>query len=126
MSDWKPATYPSVSPYLICADAEAVIDFMITVFGGTVLRRIDRPDGTIMHAEVRIDDSVVMIGGATPSYPARAQQIHVYVRDVDAVFATAIEQGAAAIEAPQRKHDDDDRRGGFTDSAGNAWWIATQ
>ncbi len=64
MNDWKPAGYPSLSPYLICDDAPALITFLQQAFDGKLLRRFDRPDGSLMHAEVRIDDSVLMIGGA--------------------------------------------------------------
>ena len=63
MTDWKPATYPSISPYLICENADAIIIFLQNVFEAELVRRFDRPDGSLMHAEVRIDDSIVMIGG---------------------------------------------------------------
>ena len=60
---WKPAGYPSMSPYLISRDAEALIAFLKEAFGGVLLRRFDRPDGSLMHAELRIDDSMVMLNG---------------------------------------------------------------
>jgi uncharacterized glyoxalase superfamily protein PhnB len=52
--------------------------------------------------------------------------LHVYVEDVDAVYARALAAGGAALQAPERTGDDPDRRGGVTDPAGNSWWIATQ
>ena len=122
---FKPPGYPAVSPYLIAAGAQRVIDFVKQVFGATELRRYDMPDGSIMHAEVRIGESVVMLGDAGDSWPPVPSHLHVYVEDVDATYARALECGATAVQAPQRKGDSD-KRGGVKDPAGNTWWIATQ
>lgn len=124
-SGYKPAGYTSVAPYLIVSGAQAVIDFLRQVFDAAELRRFDRPDGTVMHAEVRIDDTVVMIADGGPSWPASESHLHVYVRDVDATYKRALAAGGVAVQEPQKK-DDPDRRGGFKDPAGNSWWVATQ
>jgi uncharacterized glyoxalase superfamily protein PhnB len=126
MSEWKPASYPSVSPYLICVNAEDIIRFLEGVFDGAVTRRVDRSDGTLMHAEVRIDDSIVMIGGGATDQQSQGPHIHVYVRDAQAVYDRAIQNGAQSVQAPTRKRADDDFRGGFRDAAGTTWWVATQ
>ncbi len=79
---WKPEAFPSVSAYLMVDGAQRVIDFLKGAFGATEGRRFDLPDGRIMHAEVHIDDSILMLsdgGGAYPPFPA---WLHVYVRDV--------------------------------------------
>jgi len=123
---WKPEGYSSVSPYLMVDGAQRVIDFLKDAFGATELRRFDMPDGTVMHAEVQIDDSVVMLadgGGPWPAFPA---WLHVYVRDVDATYRRALEAGGASVQAPQQKEGDPDRRGGVKDPAGNTWWISSQ
>lgn len=125
MNDWKPAAYPSVSPYLICPDPDGLIAFLAAAFDGTVQRRFDRPDGTLMHAEVKIDDSIVMLGGASTEYLASPSHIHVYVRDAQDVFRRAVEAGGTVVQEPARK-DDDDLRGGVQDTWGTTWWIATQ
>jgi PhnB protein len=125
MSDWKPAGYPSMSPYLICKEPEALIAFLEAAFGGTLLRRFDRPDGSLMHAEVRIDDGVVMLGGMAGAGPTGAH-IHLYVQDVSAAFERAVAAGATVIQKPERKRDDDDLRAGVSDALGTTWWIATQ
>lgn len=125
-SDWKPADYSSVSPYLITENAESVIDFLEGVLDAVSLRRYDRPDGSIMHAEVRIDDTVVMLGQAGGAWPAVPCHLHVYVPDVDATFERALELGGESVEAPTRKDGDVDRRGGVKDPGGNTWWFATQ
>jgi PhnB protein len=60
----KPEGYSSVSPYLVMEGAQRVIDFLKEAFGATELRRYDMPDGSILHAEVRIDDTVMMAEAA--------------------------------------------------------------
>ena len=122
----KPSGYSTVSPYLIAAGAQAVIDFLKQAFGAEELRRYDLPDGSIMHAEVRIGDTVVMLGDAGENWPAVPAHLHVYVDDVDATYRRALEVGGHSVQPPQRKGQDPDRRGGVKDPAGNTWWIATQ
>lgn len=125
MESWKPTSYPSVSPYLICQDAEEVIAFLAAAFGGVLQRRFDRPDGSLKHAEVRIDDSVVMIGGVATAAGSTPAHVHLYVKDALTTFARAVEAGATVVQAPTRKNDDD-LRGGVQDPSGTTWWIATQ
>ena len=79
----RPVGYPAVSPYLVVPGAQAVIDFAVKTFGAVALRRFDMPDGTVMHAEFLIDDSVVMVGDAGGQWPAIPTFLHVYVADVD-------------------------------------------
>jgi len=126
MREWKPANYNSVSPYLICRDAEAVIAFLTTTFRADVLRRMDRPDGSLMHAELRIDDSIVMLGSGASAAQPEEVHVHIYVRDVEAVYARALKAGGTSVQEPVRKRADDDRRAGVRDGSGNVWWIATQ
>ena len=126
MSAWKPEGYSSVSPYLMCADPEGLIAFLVAVFGAGQVRRFDRPDGSLMHAEMRIDDSIVMVGGGATQHLSSEVHIHLYVPDTAAVYESALAQGAEAVQPPMRKSADDDLRGGFKDTAGNIWWVATQ
>lgn len=123
---YKPERYNSVSPYLVVPGAQRMIDFLKQVFGATELRRYDHDDGSILHAEVMIDDSVVMLGDASPDFPPNLLLIHVYVEDVDTVFARAIAAGATEDQRPERKEGDPDRRGSFKDFAGNTWAVGTQ
>lgn len=124
MTPYKPNNYSSVSPYLMVDGADASIAFLKRVFGATELRRIPGADGKVLHAEVRIDDTVVMLtdGDGGPPIPSH---VHVYVRDVDAVYRRALEAGATSVQAPVKK-DDDDKRGGVKDAGATTWWIATQ
>ena len=125
-TSFKPDGYSTVSPYLIAAGAQRVVEFLQKAFGARQLRRFDLPDGSIMHVEVRIGDTVVMIGDAGAEWPAVPAHLHVYVDDVDAIYQRALEAGGTAVQPPERKPDDLDRRGGVKDPAGNTWWIATQ
>jgi PhnB protein len=123
---YKPQGYPSVSAYVVADGAQDVIDFLIGSFGARQTRRYDTPDGSIMHAEVLIDDTVVMVtdgGGDNPAFPA---WLHVYVPDVDATYRRALEAGGLPVEEPKQREGDPDRRGGVKDPSGNTWWIATE
>ncbi|MCC5805932.1 MAG: VOC family protein [Opitutales bacterium] len=123
---YKPESYNSVSPYLVVTDAAATIRFLESVFGATEIRRFPAADGNgIMHAEVRLDDTVIMLGDCAEGWPATPSHVHVYVPDVDATFRKALEHGATPLQEPVRK-DDDDKRGGFKDASGTSWWIGTK
>jgi uncharacterized glyoxalase superfamily protein PhnB len=125
MSLHKPAGYSTASPYLIVRGAAGTIEFLVKVFGAAELRRFPDASGLIRHAEVRLDDSVIMIADATDAWPPTASHVHVYVADVDAVHDRALQAGAVSIQAPVRK-EDEDKRGGVKDGGGTTWWIATR
>ena len=108
------------------SDAKKVIAFAKEVFGAKELRCYDMPDGSIMHAEFQIDDSVVMIGDGGGEFPPFPSLLHVYVEDVDAVYERALAAVAEGVEAPKTREGDPDKRGSFKDPCGNTWAIATQ
>lgn len=116
--------HSTVSPYVMAKDASRLIDFLDAVFGAEVLLRIDRDDGTIAHASVRIGDTVVMVSDGTDEYPAFPIWLHIYVDDADATFQRALANGGTAVAEP-KDNPDGDRRGGVSDPAGNVWWIAS-
>ena len=106
----KPGGYTTVSPYLIVDGAERTISFLPDVFGAIELRRFPAPDGRLQHAEVRIDDSVVMIADGGADWPPIAANVHVYVPDVDAAYRKALAAGGTPVQEPVQK-DDEDKRG---------------
>ena len=123
---YKPDDYSTVSPYLIVNGAEATIAFLIKVFDARELRKFPDPYGKLMHAEVSIEDSVIMLADpAPPEWPAYAANVHVYVRDVDLTYRKALAAGAVSVQEPIKK-EDEDKRGGVRDSGGTTWWIATK
>ena len=125
MTSYKPEGYTTVSPYLIVDGANATIEFLRNVFGAIELRRFPDPTGKVMHAEVRIDDTVVMIADGTSGWPPVPSHVHVYVADVDATYRRALEAGAISVQEPVKK-EDADKRGGVKDAGGTTWWIATK
>jgi PhnB protein len=123
---FKPSGYSAVSPYFVVHDAPAFISLLKNIFAAEDLRRYDRPDGTIMHAELRIEDSVIMISEASSAFPSNNLLMHVYVPDVHDTFQKALDAGCEAIENPVQKPGDPDIRGMFKDIAGNVWAVGTQ
>lgn len=122
---YKPNAYTSVSPYLIVDGAQDTMTFLASVLDAEKLREMRNPDGTIMHAEMRIDDTVLMLADRTAGWPAVPAHVHIYVPDVDAAYQKALDAGAISIQAPVKK-DDPDKRCGVKDAGGTTWWIATQ
>jgi len=119
-----PAGHHTVTPYLVVPDAAALILFMERAFEGEETERAARPDGTIMHAEVRIGDSMVMLGETPPDGRPWPAMVYLYVPDVDAVYGRALEAGATSLRQPEDTYYGD-RSAGVEDRHGNQWWIAT-
>jgi len=122
---YKPEGHTSVSPYLVVDGAASTIEFLKRVFDATELMRIPAPGDTVMHAAVRIDDSVVMLADGGQHFPPIPAHVHVYVRDVDATYRRALDAGALSVQEPVKK-DDPDKRGGVRDAGGTTWWIGTK
>jgi len=123
---YKPQGYASVSVYIMANGAQQVIDFLEKTFDARQTRRTNLPDGSVMHADVQVDDTIVMIADASNEFPAFPVWLHVYVPDVDATYRRALEAGGISVQEPSRAETEPDRRGGVKDPSGNTWWIATQ
>lgn len=122
---FKPDGYTSVAPYLIVDGAAGTIDFLVRALGAKELRRFPAEDGRVLHADVRIDDTIVMLtdgGGEAAPLPTH---VHIYVPDVDAAYRRALDAGATSVQAPVQR-DDPDKRCGVRDAGGTTWWLATQ
>jgi PhnB protein len=125
MIPFKPAGYNSLSPYFIVKDAPRFVRLMTDLFGAIELRRYELPDGKIMHLELKLDDSVIMLSEATAEYPANEFLMHFYVPDVNATYKRALELGCEGLQEPIQKGDPD-LRGMFRDFNGNVWSVGTQ
>jgi len=116
-----------VTPYLVAEDGNALLDFTREVFAADELLRVNTAIGGV-HGELRIGDSIVMMGGGTPGkkFPGTLQPnaLHVYVKDADAVTKKALEAGATLLE-PIRDQEYGERSASVRDKAGNFWYIAT-
>ncbi|MBT4866005.1 MAG: VOC family protein [Planctomycetaceae bacterium] len=127
-----PDGYHTVTPYIIVNDAVAAIEFYQQAFGAKELLRLEMPDGKIGHAEIKIGDSVIMMADECPEMGAvspkslggSAGSIMLYVEDVDASFAQAVESGAT-IKRPLTDQFYGDRSGTLEDPFGHGWTIAT-
>ncbi len=126
-----PEGYYSLTPYVVCKDAAKAIDFYTKAFGAQEITRMPGPGGRVMHAEVKIGNSVLMLsdenpdrGAVAPSGKGRSASLVFYTEDCDTVFQRAIDLGATSIEAPTDMFWGD-RMGNLTDPSGHQWAIAT-
>ena len=126
MSNTKPIPdgYTAVTPYLIVEDAAGFLEFLGNAFGAVERLRIPMGEGLIGHAEVEIGGAAVMVSDAAPpDFPVTSSQIHLYVEDVDATYAQAVEAGATSVAEPADQFYGD-RIARVTDPSGNVWSIA--
>ncbi|MCI0439822.1 MAG: VOC family protein [Chloroflexi bacterium] len=121
-----PEGHHTITPSLMVHGADRLIDFLEQAFGAKASERVERPDGAIMHAEVRIGDSVIMLGEPmTPSEPPMTGALYLYVNDADATYKRALDAGAVSIMEPSDQFWGD-RMSAVKDAFGNTWWIATR
>ncbi len=127
-----PEGHHSIAPYLVTKGAEKAIEFYKKAFGAQELYRMPGPDGKILHAEVRIGDSIVMLSDDFPEMKTSSPsalggtpvRIMLYTEDVDAVFQRAVAAGAKA-EMPPQDMFWGDRYGKVVDPFGHRWDLAT-
>jgi uncharacterized glyoxalase superfamily protein PhnB len=118
----SPDTYHTVTPYLVVPDADAELTFLKAAFGGTEATCQRNADNTVMHAEIKIGDSLIMLGQASDQWKALNAALYLWVDNVDATYAKAIQAGATSQSAPEDKpygH----RNAGVVDQNGVTWWI---
>lgn len=122
----------TVTPHLVCAGAADAIEFYKNAFGAEELFRLPMPDGRIMHASVRIGDSMIMLVDEMPEWKCLSPKtldhspvtIHLQVPDADAFFAQAVKAGAV-VKMPLADMFWGDRYGIVVDPSGHHWSIAT-
>ena len=119
-----PDGYHSVTPYLAAPGIAKLIDFLKQAFGATEVERFSRPDGTVQHAEIKIGDSMVMLGEPQDASKAMPATLYVYVADTDATYQRAVQAGGRSLREP-RDEFYGDRTAGVEDPLGNQWWIGT-
>ena len=115
-------TYRTVTPYLLVSDADGELAFLKAAFGAVEVNCQRNPDNTVTHAEITIGDSLVMLGQAGGPWKPRTAALYLWVEDVDATYARALEAGATSESEPQDKpygH----RNAGVIDRGGVTWWI---
>ncbi len=115
--------YATVTPYLVVPDADAELTFLKGAFGAAEVQCHRRADHTVMHAEVKIGDSMVMLGQAGGPWKPLPAAIYLWIPDVDATYARALAAGASSACVPEDKpygH----REAGVIDPNGVTWWLA--
>ncbi len=135
ITDGKPAGYTTLTPFLVCSPAAEAIRFYEEVFGATVVTRMDGPGGAVMHAELDFGDGRLQLADPNEQYGlvASAGQAEdrvsgstcIYVADVDAVFARAVERGATVREKPST-FVTGDRFASIYDPFGHRWAVMTR
>ncbi len=115
----------TVTPYLVVEDVARLITFLSRVFGAVSRGEPNvRDDGSIQHAEVKIGDSVIMMGEPNNEFTSMPSMIYLYVADCDESYQKALAAGAVSVLEPAL-YPHGDRYGGVRDFAGNIWWIVT-
>jgi PhnB protein len=133
-SNFKPVPegYHTASPYLIAANATAALEFYRTAFGANVKRQLAMPDGKIMHAEMKIGDSIVMLADEFPSHEAFGPEyfggspvsVVLYVENADTLYAQALGAGATSLR-PMADQPFGERSGTVRDPFGHRWTLTT-
>jgi len=120
-----PPGYHTITPYLIVSGLPGTISFLEKVFDAkTTVAPMLRPDGSIMHTELQVGDSRIMMAEATEQWRPMPSSIFLYLPDCDAIFRRALAAGATSLMEPADQFYGD-RMGGVLDHSGNQWWIAT-
>jgi len=127
-----PAGFRTLTPYLIVDGAESAIELYQKTFGAEILNVYKMPNGKVINAQIKIGDSILMLNDEWPDFGAigpkkignTAVTIHVYVEDVDAVWATALENGFE-VSMPLDNQPWGDRYGSLKDPFGHSWSVAT-
>src|SRR5579863_6193726 len=117
-------TYRTVTPYLVVPDADAELRFLIAAFGATEQSCQRNSDNSVMHAEIRVGNSLIMLGQSGEAWKALPAALYLWVANVDEVYAKSLAAGATSKSAPEDKpygH----RNAGVEDSCGITWWIGS-
>jgi PhnB protein len=120
-----PDGFHTITPYLVVDGAEKLVGFMQDALGAQYEHEpTKRPDGKIMHATLKIGDSLLMISDSSEQAKATNTMLYVYVPNVDATYQKALKAGATSVMEPADQFYGD-RSGGVKDPAGNSWFFGT-
>ena len=119
-----PDRYHSITPYLTVSDLSRLVQFAKDAFDAEQIEAVTDAAGNLRHAEVKIGDSMVMMGQAREEWKARPGALYLYVEDTHAVYKRAIDAGGKSLMEPAKQFYGD-INAGVEDPVGNYWWIAT-
>jgi len=126
MVQYIPKGFHTITPYLCIENATKTIEFLKKAFDVQECNVCSQtPNGQIMHAEIKIGDSWIMIGEAQPpTHAATPSKLYLYVPDTDKVYKQAMSAGGTSVREPEDMFYGD-RNAAVKDPSGNEWWIAT-
>jgi uncharacterized glyoxalase superfamily protein PhnB len=119
-----PEGFHAITPYLFAQGASRLIEFISAAFEGELISHQTRPDGAVMHATMRIRDSMLMLADPTQEFGLMPSSIYLYVTDCDTVYQRALNSGGISV-FPMMTLPSGERYGGVKDPCGNIWWVAT-
>jgi PhnB protein len=121
----EPTRTPKLAPYLLVNDASGLMNFLEKGLNGNITYIVKTPEAKILHCEVRILDSLVMLADSPSGSSQFPAMLHLYVPNADEAYDRALSFGATSVRKPEDAPDGD-RRGGVRDAWGNEWWFTTQ
>ena len=119
-----PEGFHTVTPFLIVNDASKLIDFLKNAFNGQATFVMKTKENKVMHATVKIGDSIIMMGDVMENMQPQTAMLYLYVQDVDTLYKKAVQAKATSIQKPKDEFYGD-RAAAVKDEFGNVWWIAT-
>jgi PhnB protein len=114
----------SITPFLLVNDAAGLLEFLKKAFGGQPTYEL-KAEEKVMHATVKIGNSILMVADVPAPYSPMPCQLYLYVEDIDAVYKKALAAGGASVREPITEFYGD-RSAALLDAWGNKWWIATR
>jgi len=119
-----PEGFHTITPYLVVDNAAGLIDFIQKAFDGKLTFITKEDDGKIMHATMKVGDSIIMISDTMEGTSAQTAMLYLYLENVDSVFKKAVQAKGITIHEPKNEFYGD-RAGAIKDEWGNVWWIST-
>ena len=116
-----PPQYTQLMPYIMVRTAPGFLDFTKKVFVATEQLIVPRPDGSVMHGELRIGSAVIMFSDANEDYKETPCSLCLLVEDAKATYNKGLQNGATSVQEPQDK--EYGMSGGFLDKFGITWWL---
>jgi PhnB protein len=119
-----PEGYHTATPYLAVQGVPKLMTFLKQAFYAEERERMTAPDGRVSHAEMKIGNSIIMMGEPTGESKSMPGMVYLYLDDTDAAYKRALQAGASSLREPTNMFYGD-RNAAVTDPVGNQWWIAT-
>lgn len=119
-----PKDFHTITPYMLVEGASQLMDFIKKAFNAKEIHSMMTPDGKVMHAQLQIGDSMVMLADAREDFTPIQSSLYLYLPDTDAAYHSALKAGAVSIMEPADQFYGD-RNAGVQDNWGNYWWLAT-